>query len=281
MASIPLPPEIVDLESVTAHPNILLFSKPKAGKTTWACSDSDTLLINCEVEGEISAANSVTLGDNVKQWRVRKYEDFRDCKKWLQETNRKHNEIPFKWIVIDTISTLQDRQMMRYILDRMLEKKPGRNPYIPDKPEYLENQLMLVQDIKELCDLPVNVILLAHVMQQTDPEGNDFYYPKIQGGRIVVAQQILGMMTSYGYMFVKDRVDKETKKPIVHNGNRVRDRFIMWEDSGHMQGGDRTGVLGQFTKNLTVKELSDRLEKKAEAVAKEKLERKASASNQA
>jgi hypothetical protein len=44
----------------------------------------------------------------------------------------------------------------------------------------------------------------------------------------------------------------------------------MWEDSDHMQGGDRTGVLGQFTKNLTVKELSERLNKKAEEVAKER-----------
>jgi hypothetical protein len=159
--------------------------------------------------------------------------------------------------------------MMRYVMEKMLEKKPGRNPYIPDKPEYLENQLMLVQDIKELCDLPVNVILLAHVMQQTDPEGQDFYYPKIQGGKIVVAQQILGMMTSYGYMFVKDRKGKDGK-PIVEGGKRIRDRYIMWEDSDHMQGGDRTGVLGQFTKNLTVKELSERLNKKAEEVAKER-----------
>ena len=80
-----LPKEIVDLESVTAHPNILVFSKPKAGKTTWACSDDNTLLINCEVEGEISAANSNTLGHNVKQWKVRKYEDFKAAKTWLQE----------------------------------------------------------------------------------------------------------------------------------------------------------------------------------------------------
>lgn len=273
-----LPKEIVDLESVTAHPNILVFSKPKAGKTTWACSDDNTLLINCEVEGEISAANSNTLGANVKQWKVRKYEDFKAAKTWLQEEFRKNGKIPFKWVVVDTISTLQDRQMMRYVMEKMLEKKPGRNPYIPDKPEYLENQLMLVQDIKELCDLPVNVILLAHVMQQTDPEGQDFYYPKIQGGKIVVAQQILGMMTSYGYMFVKDRKGKDGK-PIVEGGKRIRDRYIMWEDSDHMQGGDRTGVLGQFTKNLTVKELSERLNKKAEEVAKER--NKSHASDQA
>jgi hypothetical protein len=262
-----LPSEIVDLESVSAHPNILIFSKPKAGKTTWACSDDNTLLINCEVEGEISAANSETLGRDVKQWPVRKYEDFRKCTEWLKELVRQGKTIPFQWIVVDTLSTLQDRQMMRYVLDKMLVSKPNRNKFIPDKPEYLENQLMLVQDIKELCDLPVNVIFLAHVMQQTDPEGVDFYYPQIQGSKYKVAQQILSMVTSYGYMFVKDV--KKDGKPTGR-----KDRYIMWEDSGHMQGGDRTGVFGQYTKNVTLKELRVRLEARA-------LERKANASNQA
>jgi hypothetical protein len=269
------PPEVVDLESISAHPNILIFAKPKAGKTTWACSDDKVLLINCEVEGEISAANSDWLGDKVKQWKVYKYEDFHRCLNWLQEINRKGKEIPFKWVVVDTITTLQDRQMMRYILDKMLEKKPSRNAFIPDKPEYLENQLMLVNDIKILCDLPVNVILLAHVMQQTDPDGKDFYYPQIQGSKYKVAQQVLAMVTSYGYMFVKDR--KKDNKPVKENGKVVKDRFIMWEDSGHMQGGDRTGVMGQFTCNVPLRELRGRLEKKAQEIA----ERKANASNQA
>jgi hypothetical protein len=240
------PPEVVDLESISAHPNILIFAKPKAGKTTWACSDDKVLLINCEVEGEISAANSDWLGDKVKQWKVYKYEDFHKCLNWLQEINRKGKEIPFKWVVVDTI-----------------------------KPEYLENQLMLVNDIKILCDLPVNVILLAHVMQQTDPDGKDFYYPQIQGSKYKVAQQVLSMVTSYGYMFVKDR--KKDDKPVKKDGKVVKDRYIMWEDSGHMQGGDRTGVMGQFTVNVPLRELRGRLEKKAQEIA----ERKANASNQA
>lgn len=261
---IPLPDKAVELESVSAHPNILIFSKPKAGKTTWACSDDNILLINCEVEGEISAANSEWLGDNVKQWKVRTYEDFLEAKNWLIETERRYGAIPFKWVVVDTISTLQDRQMMRYVLDKMLVKKPERNKYIPDKPEYLETQLMIVQDLKELCDLPVNMVFCAHVMTQTDPDGNDFYYPQIQGSKYRVAQQVLAMVTSYGYMFVKDRRDKD-KKP-----TGIKDRYIMWEDSGYMQGGDRTGVMGKFTRNIPLRELRGRLEAKAAEVAKAK-----------
>ena len=67
-------------------------------------------------------------------------------------------------------------------------------------------------------------------------------------------------MTSYGYMFLKERKGKDNK-PVVLNGRRVRDRFIMWETSGSMQGKDRTMVLGEYTKNITLREIRERIEK--------------------
>lgn len=247
------PSEIVDLDVIEEHPNILLFSKPGTGKTTWACSDDKILVLNCEDSGVISAKRSKSLGNHVKQWKIKTFDDFIKAVDWLKTYAEEKGSLPFNWVVVDTISTLQDRQLMRYIMDKMLEKKPSRNAYIPDKPEYLENQLTLVQKIKELNDLPVGVIHLAHVMQQADPEGNEFYYPQIQGGKYKVAQQILAMMTSFGYMYVKTRT--KDGKPVVQNGKVVKDRYIMWEDHKQIQGKDRTGVLGQFTKNMTLKEL--------------------------
>jgi hypothetical protein len=61
---------------------------------------------------------------------------------------------------------------------------------------------------------------------------------------------------------------KNQKKDNKPTGRK--DRFIMWEDSGHMQGGDRTGVFGQYTRNVTLKELRSRLEAKAQEIAKSK-----------
>jgi hypothetical protein len=259
------PPEVVDLEDIDPNPNILIFSKPKAGKTVWACSDDKVFLINCEVNGEVSA-NSDRVPEEFKsksrkQWKVRKYEDFEACLEWLKSL-ADAGPMPFNWVVLDTITTLQDRQMMRYCLDKMLKKKPDRNKYVPDKPEYLETQQMIVQKVKELCDLPVGVIITAHLMEQEDPEGNSFYYPKIQGGKFVTAQAILSFVTSYGYMYVKTR--KKDGKPVIQNGEAVKDRYIMWEDNDKMQGGDRTGVFGQFTKNVPLRELRLRLEAKAQ-----------------
>jgi hypothetical protein len=227
-----------------------VYSLPRVGKTTFACSDDKILLLNAEVEGEVSAARSAITGKNVKQWKIFKYEDFQKAKEWLKELVRQGKPMPFNWVVVDTLSTLQDRQLMRYVLDKMLVKKPDRNKYIPDKPEYLENQLILVQDVKELCDLPVNMVFLAHQMEQEDAEGNPFVYPQIQGGKYKVAQQILAMTTSYGYMTKETR--KKDGKVVTREGKPIVDRVIQWED--------KTGVLGQRTRNVTLRQIRERME---------------------
>lgn len=259
--SIELPPDMVDLDAVVEHPKILIFSRPKAGKTTLSASDDDVLILNAEAQGTISAKRSKTLGHNVKQWDCTKWEGFDKAVEWLEECNRKHGQIPLKWVVVDTITTLQDRVLMRFILNEVHAKNPSkRSLYIPDKPEYLRNQLMLVEYIKRLNDLPVNVLYNAHIMEKSDQEGNSFYYPQIQGGDFKIAQAILAMMTSYGFMYKKPRmkdgkrlVDSETKK-------RLFDYFIQWDDEGKMQGGDRLNIFGSTTKNVTLKQLRQRIE---------------------
>lgn len=253
-AGFDLPEDMVDLETIVPYPNLLVFSKPKAGKTTWACSDDKILLLNAESGGDVSAARSDIKGSHIKQWPIPKYDDFENALNWLKNCADRKGKIPFNWVVFDTITTFQDRQLMRFVMEKMHARRPDRNLWIPDKPEYFENQQILVQRVKELCDLPVGIIILAHTMEKTDGEGEEFYYPQIQGGGIRVAQQILAGMTSYGYMYVKTRVDKD-KKPVIHSGKPVKDRYIMWEDFKKMQGGDRLGVLGQFTKNVTLKEI--------------------------
>jgi AAA domain-containing protein len=249
-----LPPEIVSLEDVAPHPNILIFGKSGVGKTVFAGSDDRVLILNCENEGVLSAKR---LGSKAKEWRCPTFKDFERAINWLKRQNEQGKEIPFDWVVVDTVSTLQ-KLLMRDILDTVVAAKPSRDADIPDRPEYLKNQLVLARVVKELNDLPVNTLWLAHVMTQTDPEGEEFMYPSVQGGKYVLAQQILAQMTSYGYMFVKLRT--KDGKPVTQNGKRIRDRFIMWETSGSMQGKDRTNVLGEFTKNITLKEIRQRME---------------------
>ena len=260
-----MPPGAIDLDNVVPHPNVLIFSKPKAGKTTFAASDDNVLILSTEAQGTVSAQRSKTKGDNVKQIDCTKWEAFDNTVEWLEEYARTHdNSLPFNWVVVDTLTTLQDRVLMRWILNMVHAKKSTRDLYIPDQPEYGRNQIMLVEYVKRLNDLPVNILYTAHIMQKADPEGNEFYYPQIQGGAksggYKVAQQVLAMMTSYGFMFTAPR-KKDGKRLIdPHTKRKLYDRIIQWEDEGMMQGGDRLNVLGAQTRNVTLKQIRERIE---------------------
>lgn len=255
MIDLDWPSEIVDLEQISAHPNILVFAKSGAGKTVWATSDDKVLVLNFEPEGTLSARN---MGNRAKEWTIRNWSDFEKALDWLKSLASQGNPMPFEVLVIDSITAMQ-KVLMRWIMDEMLVKKPHRDPDIPDMPEYLRNQLILVRKVKELNDLPVMVVYTALVRKEMDPEGNEFLFPSIQGKGYEIAQSILAMMTSYGYLFVKVR--KKDGKTVVVDGVPVKDRYIMWEDSGVMQGKDRSCTLAPFTKNLTLKAVRERMER--------------------
>lgn len=257
------PSDVVDLDSIDDNPNFLVYSYPGTGKTTWATSDDAIMVINCEAKGVISARHSKILGKHVKQWKAPTWTKFVEAIEWLQEVVRSGKKIPFKWVVVDTVTTLQGQQLMRHILDEVHAKKSSRDLFIPDRPEYLRNQRMLVDYIKQLNDLPVGVVYLAHTME-VEREGQKYLLPAIQGGLdrgAVVAQEILAMMTSFGYMYTEQKrnakgqklIDATTKQPLLQ-------RVIQWESYGKSEGKDRTGVLGHETRDVTLKQIRLRME---------------------
>ena len=273
-----LPDEIVDLEEIAPHPNILVFAVSGTGKSVFAGTDDDILFLNCEAEGTLSTRR-FSAGNNRKEWKIKCWNDFEKALEWLKdsldECVRTGEKFPFKWVVVDTITTLQNRVLMRHLMDQAVSKNSNRDPNVPDKPEYLKSQLMIQRAVKELNDLPVCILYLAHVMQKEDSEGDTFMFPAIQGKGYEVAQAVLAMMTSFGYMFSQVRkrdgktvVDTKTKKP-------VRDRIIQWESYGEKLGKDRTGVLGERTRNITLREIRERMEQKD----KEELEKSSAAKN--
>lgn len=258
------PPDAVELDSIVEHPKILVFSKPRAGKTCLGASDDDVLILNFEAQGTVSANRFPKKGNNVKFVDCTKWENFEKHLKWLEDYADRHdNKIDLKWVVVDTLTTAQDRVLMRWVLDQAHEKNNKRDLYVPSEADYGRNQIMLVEAVKRLNDLPVNVLYLAHVMTKMDSEGNEFLYPQIQGGSksggYKVAQQVLAMTTSYGYMYIRPRT-KDGKRLIDKDGRKLHDRIIQWEDEGQMQGGDRLNVLGPQTRNITLRQIRQRVE---------------------
>ena len=84
--------------------------------------------------------------------------------------------------------------------------------------------------------LPVSP-LAAHVMSQQDPEGKNFFTHLFKAASCSGTTNSSSNDQLMVICSLKERKGKDNK-PVVLNGRRVRDRFIMWETSGSMQGKD-------------------------------------------
>lgn len=235
-----LPPEIVPLESVAPHPNLLVYARSGSGKTVFAGSDDDVLILNTEPEGEISARN---LGSKASQWKIRTPKDLDKVYDWAMTLAERGEEIPFKWFVLDSLTTYQ-RIDMDEILEEGVAKKSEKDPFVPEWKDYLKNQRRIERRVKEFNNLPVNMLYTCLTMDRQDVEGNDFVFPQIHGKEYEVAERICALMTSYGFLFTRP------KYQMIDGKKRQRgvERLIQWETIGSTHGKDRSMALAPGTR---------------------------------
>jgi hypothetical protein len=257
-------PDIVGLEEVSPHPNFLVFGGSGSGKTVLGGSDDRVLFISTEPEGCLSARR---FGSSARQVIVRQYNDIERFYEKAYRWSKTSEGIPFTWFVFDSITKGQDL-LMEHILSEA-------NKIVEDWPEYRKNQKMLLRLVNKFNALPVNMLWLALDRKETDPDGEEFYCPEIHGKGYSIAMQVAAAMTSYGYLQVRS-----DKVPMVEGGKPVMNpktgkqritlethRFIYWQDIQSLRGKDRTLALAPYTKDLTLKDIRERVEKAFAGVA--------------
>lgn len=251
-------PPIFDLDDEPPYVSLMVYAMSGAGKTVFAASDDDVLIMSTEKKGTLSAARSKMTGKNVKF--IKGY-DWNTCiqtRDWLTEYCEKHGKGPANWFVVDTVSNLQ-RVHMLHQLDVTAKKfaSRGKSPTVPEQQDYLVNQHELIRYIETLNDLPMNILYLAHAELLEDEEGETYIQPKIHGKEGEISKTVCAQMTSYGCLKV---VTEERQNPQTKKKQLVVNRDIWWVDKGSMRAKDRTGVLAPKTRNLTLKEIRRRVE---------------------
>lgn len=118
---------------------------------------------------------------------------------WLEERERFRK---LKWLVLDGISTMQDRFRLAYAaeaFDINPAKRTHRN--LPDRPDYFNTQNFLKNWIPRLVDMPVNLLITAHAYR-TDltEDGELLVFPGIQGKVTETSNAISGLMDVTGYL---------------------------------------------------------------------------------
>lgn len=223
--------------------NLLLFADTNAGKTHLAATHPGKgFWLVCE-PGYKTAARLGAIGRGAK---IADTATAWAAVEWLEYKNRFKK---FDYIVLDGISTMQDRFRLSYTQEAFdaSEGQPKRaraHRNLPDKPDYFNTQNFLRSWIPRLVDLPVNFIITAHAWRTDETDADLLVYPGIQGKVTEMANTISGLMDATAYLARKTVTTKkgDTKavrrlyfdQPPSKKGDEVR--YMVGEKFGTLPG---------------------------------------------
>lgn len=115
-----LPTKKVSAE-IKSPKNLIIFSKPKVGKTTLLANLDDCLLIDLEEGSDYVSAMKV---------KARSIEDIKKIGKAIKEAN-----YPYKYVALDTITALEE-MCIPMAEDMYSKSSMGKNWFTEGKPKY-------------------------------------------------------------------------------------------------------------------------------------------------
>lgn len=231
---------LIRLEQNTEHTTGMIYGDSNAGKTVLAgtCPSRTFWLI-----GEPGYKSAANRGARGKGARITDTATAWAAVEWLEYRERYRQ---FEWVILDGISTMQDRFRLHYAneaFDIDPSKRQHRN--LPDRPDYFNTQNFLKSWIPRFVDMPVNVLLTAHAWRTDKTDGDLYVYPGIQGKVTEVANAISGLMDFVGYLEAKNPKDGEEFRNVALFQTVTR-RGVKY------YAGDKTGRLGRVMTNPTM-----------------------------
>ena len=246
------PPQIISLEEDDDYVNLLVYGRSGVGKTVFAGSAQKVLFLAPEDDGTISAKR---LGSKASKIPILSWNDLQGAYEWLYDTP----DHGFDWVAIDSLTEMQE-MLLRQILDDVVKDNPNRDLDIPAIADHQKWQNKFKRFVKAFNALPVNMLYTALVRSEEDEEGETFLTPAIQGKGYEMSQKIASYMTSYGCMQVKriKNPDFDPDEDVGRSNPKYKKvRRITWEDTGPIQGKDRTTVLAPYTQGMNLQQITD------------------------
>jgi hypothetical protein len=194
------------------------------GKTVFCGTAPKAIILSTDPEGTLSAKR---LGSKAEEWRIRAWEESENSLTEAYRYMRDEGCEEYEWLCIDNAT-----ECLELARSRCMELGRARNAkldlYIPTQQDYQRSQNMMIQFVKKVHDLPINVIWTVHRTENEDGEGDIYYGAAIHGQKGQVAQQILGYMNIVAMGEVIEKDGKEARRYyFTHRGpHRGKDRFI-------------------------------------------------------
>jgi hypothetical protein len=217
------------------YKNICLYSDPGVGKTVLLGTSPNALILNAD-GGTTSAAIQ---GSDAEETPCTTHGELTEALEYFEEGPGCDE---YEWLWLDSGTLFQD-QGLSDIMKDVVAKKPHRNLFVPDKPEYLMNMNRLMMFIRTMHKLPINFGITAHSFfsyydTADEEEGKDMLLmPLFQGKNM--PQKICGYMNIIGRMVPVTKDSKGKKLSGYHT------RLIAVH-SGKAYGKDHFGAIGRM-----------------------------------
>lgn len=217
--------------------NILVYGDSNAGKTRLAGTlPRNTFWLVCEPG--FKSASRWRKAQGLEQHRgARKITNSAEAwaaVEWLEQNERYRK---LEWLVIDGVSTMQDRFRLGYTAEAF-DINPASRAHrnLPDRPDYFNTQNFLKAWFPRIIDLPVNLLVTAHAYRTDRTDNGELLgFPGFQGKVTETSNAISGLMDVTAYM--ESRQIRHPRDP-----KRVRNRRRLWFTSPNDFGKDDLDV---------------------------------------
>lgn len=130
---------------------ILVYGKPKKGKTTFGATGPKPIIIDCNEQGTLALKKF----DDVKIFQLETWTDI-DYAYWYLH----HGDHDRETVVIDTVTSLASL-CMKFVLGDEASRDPTKDPLMPSKREWGKVGELMKTQIIQFRNLPMNVVFLA------------------------------------------------------------------------------------------------------------------------
>lgn len=229
------------MEDFNESINMIVHAFPGVGKTRFGASAPNSVFLSSE-PGIISAKRAGHRDGAQAVVKVKAWQDALDFVTAAEAGEFSHRD----WIVVDTASTLQEKDM-KAVMAALVKEKPHRDEDLPDRPEHQKMQNSFMRWWERMIDLPQSVLFLCHTMDVTHSTGGSWFLPSIQGGAdkgYRVANYCMGLVNVVGYM---------ERKTLKGKGEVIRTLWQPYHNEDkdiHYTAKDHFAALGTWSDDL-------------------------------
>jgi AAA domain-containing protein len=222
------------------HFNLMVYGKSGVGKTYLAGSAENVSemrrVLYIDVEGGIMTLRKDF--PNVATVRVKTWQDLQKIYDHLYAGGH-----GFKTVILDSLTEIQ-KFNMNEIMRQLVEKKPERDPDVPDLREWGKNLEQIRRFVRAFRDLPMNVIFTALEIEKQDKMMRTIRTPSLSG-------RMAGEVAAFLDIVLHYRADEKTNDAGVTEVIRV----LQSRATASTTAKDRSGLLPPVMVDPTMDQL--------------------------